>query len=297
VLVPGAGLGRLVFELAQRGYVVEGNEISYHALLAGSWVLNHSTRVGECELFPWVGGFSNHVRRTDQLRGVRVPDVCPGVALGEREGRAGLGGGDGGNGEMEGEGGGEGEGRGRGRGEMSMTASDFLLLYGDAAHAVCYDAVVTVFFVDTAPNLLRYVETIWNCLVPGGVWVNVGPLLWHWEEGGGPGGGSGVKGGREGEGDGDGWDGEGEGDEDVDGSGDGNVGKGRPKSGRKAQQGIAEPGSVELTDEEVRAVVERMGFRVEKHEVREAEAGYIQDPESMLLNLYRLSHWVARKVS
>lgn len=295
MLVPGAGLGRLVFELAQRGYVVEGNEISYHALLAGSWVLNHSTRAGQCELFPWVGGFSNHVRRTDQLRGVRVPDVCPAVVLkeetkGEREGEGEVDGEGEGDGEMDGEDRGEGEGRWGGgeRGEMCMTASDFLLLYGDAAHAACYDAVATVFFVDTAPNLLRYVETIWNCLVPGGVWVNVGPLLWHWEEGGGPGGGSGVKGGREGEG---------EGDENVDGSGDGNVGKGRPKSGRKAQQGIAEPGSVELTDEEVRAVVERMGFRVEKHEVREAEAGYIQDPESMLLNLYRLSHWVARKVS
>ncbi len=75
------------------------------------------------------------------------------------------------------------------------------------------------------------------------------------------------------------------------------MGKGRPKGGKRAQQGIAEPGSVELTDEEVRAVVERMGFRVEQHEVREAEAGYIQDPESLLLNLYRLSHWVARKVS
>lgn len=203
-----------------------------------------------------------------------MPDVCPAVAA-EGEGRR--------EGQGVGDGEGEGHGQGGGRGEMSITASDFLLLYSDAAHAACYDAVATVFFIDTAPNLLRYVETIRHCLVPGGVWVNVGPLLWHWEEGGG----SMREGdGREGEGDGDG-----------DGRGDESPGKEKQKGRKRRQEGIAEPGSVELTDEEVRVVVEKMGFRVEKHEVREAEAGYIQDPESMLLNLYRVSHWVARKLS
>jgi carnosine N-methyltransferase len=60
-------------------------------------------------------------------------------------------------------------------------------------------------------------------------------------------------------------------------------------------QGIADPGSVELTDVEVIALVERFGFRVESRESG-IEAGYIQDPSSMLQSLYRVSHWVARKV-
>lgn len=34
ILVPGAGLGRLVYELCKAGYEVEGNEISYHQLFA-----------------------------------------------------------------------------------------------------------------------------------------------------------------------------------------------------------------------------------------------------------------------
>ena len=42
ILVPGAGLGRLVYEISKAGYDVEGNEISYHQLLASSWILNHA---------------------------------------------------------------------------------------------------------------------------------------------------------------------------------------------------------------------------------------------------------------
>lgn len=42
VLIPGCGLGRLVWEFAHRGYAVQGNEFSYHMLLASNWVLNRS---------------------------------------------------------------------------------------------------------------------------------------------------------------------------------------------------------------------------------------------------------------
>ncbi len=62
-----------------------------------------------------------------------------------------------------------------------MSASDFLLLYGDAAHQETFDAVATVFFLDTAPNIIRYIEAIHNCLRHGGLLINMGPLLWHFE--------------------------------------------------------------------------------------------------------------------
>lgn len=58
--------------------------------------------------------------------------------------------------------------------------------------------------------------------------------------------------------------------------------------------GIADPGSVELTDDEVMALVEKLGFTIEKR-VSGITAPYIQDPESMLQNTYKASHWVARK--
>jgi hypothetical protein len=62
--------------------------------------------------------------------------------------------------------------------------------------------------------------------------------------------------------------------------------------------GIGEPGSFELTDDEVVRLVQRLGFTFLNHErtVPGDGTGYIQDPASMLQNIYRPSFWVARKV-
>ena len=58
--------------------------------------------------------------------------------------------------------------------------------------------------------------------------------------------------------------------------------------------GIADPGAVELTDDEVVALIDQLGFDIEKRESGIA-APYIQDLNSMLQNTYKASHWVARK--
>lgn len=69
---------------------------------------------------------------------------------------------------------------------FSMIAGDFVQCYREPAQ---FDAVCTSFFIDTAANPLLYIDTIYRTLKPGGIWVNVGPLLWHWDgkrrEGGG----------------------------------------------------------------------------------------------------------------
>ncbi|KAK0739702.1 N2227-like protein-domain-containing protein [Apiosordaria backusii] len=241
VLVPGAGLGRLVFELFLRGCVAEGNEISYHQLLASSYILNCCERAGQYTVYPWVHGFSNHRTRADQFRGYRVPDVhCMTETIREQE--KGV------------------------VGEMSMTAADFLCEYAKEENAGRFDVVAAVFFLDTAPNLIRYLDVIYGCLKPGGVLVNFGPLLWHFEgqmpnrsENGGH-----LKG---------------------DGGGGG---------GDNDMTGIAEPGNFELTDEEVMELVTKVGFQVESRETG-IEAPYIHDTESMLQTVYRASTWVARK--
>lgn len=152
VLVPGAGLGRLVFDLCLAGFNTEGNEISYHSLLASSYILNHCPGPRVHALYPWIHSFSNHRNRTNQMKHVMIPDTHPGTLLSVE-----------------------------GAGQMSMSASDFLLLYGDEHHKGTFDIVATVFFLDTAPNIIRYLETIKNCLVKGGLLVNLGPLLWHFE--------------------------------------------------------------------------------------------------------------------
>ncbi|KAK0651742.1 N2227-like protein-domain-containing protein, partial [Cercophora newfieldiana] len=154
VLVPGAGLARLVFELCLKGFDTEGNEISYHQLLASSYILNNCESAGQHTIYPWVHTFSNHQTRANHLRGYTVPDIHPATEIAR-------------------------VGRKHSVGQMSMVAADFLCLYGDSEHANSYDAVASVFFLDTAPNLIRYLETIFHCLKPGGILVNIGPLLWH----------------------------------------------------------------------------------------------------------------------
>ena len=130
--------------------------------------------------------------------------------------------------------------------------------------------MATVFFIDTAPNVIAYIETIHRVLKPGGVWINLGPLLWHWE---------------------------------------GRDPPKRKKSARLSDEvvGIDAMGAIELTLEEVLAVVEACGFRVEKRGVhgdahaegmapREVRTGYIQDEKSMLNYEYRAQFWVAVRI-
>lgn len=157
VLVPGAGLGRLVFDICRAGFAAEGNEISYHQLLASSWVLNHTAGPEQHALYPFALHFSNLHSRAQQLRQVRIPDVHPATAMMEADEETPF-------------------------GSMNMSAADFVVLYSSPSNQEVFDAVTTVFFIDTAPNLIRYIEAIRHCLKPNGVWINVGPLLWHFED-------------------------------------------------------------------------------------------------------------------
>lgn len=246
VLLPGAGLGRLLFELCLAGYSVEGNEISYHQLLASNFILNTTNRANQYKLYPFINGFNNHVNRQNQLQCVSIPDVHPSTAMNERT-NAGI-----------------------AVGEMNMTAGDFITSYSSPDSFGAFDAVVTVYFIDTAPNVIRYIETIHHSLVEGGIWVNVGPLLWHFEDR--------VANKHE-----------------IDQEGD-DLDEHEIKVNTSEPTGIAEPGSFELTNEEVLNLVQRMGFElVDKSSTPSVNGGYIQDPNSMLQHVYKCSHWVARK--
>lgn len=238
VLVPGAGLGRLVFEICRRGYTVEGNEISWHQLIASNWVLNHTENGETFDVYPFAAEFSNVSSRDDQLKVVKVPDLHVGSVIGASLSSEKL-----------------------SSERMNMRAGDFISLYKGSDFREQFDAVVTVFFIDTAPNLIRYIETIQSCLKEGGVWINLGPLLWHFEDRGPP---ATVA-------------------EKTLG-----IATGRPA-------GIEEPGSFELTDEEVRELIRQMGFDIEIHKLEEGTTGYIANSHSMLQSTYRSSHWVARR--
>lgn len=244
VLVPGAGLGRLVFEICAAGYDVEGNEISYHQLLASNYILNSAGDVGMHALFPWALNFSNHHTRSAQLQRVAIPDVHPAATLMAAQAETQS---------------------GKPYSErMAMTSGDFCVLYRQENYIDAFDAVATCFFIDTAPNVISYIETILNCLKSGGVWINLGPLLWHFESAPTP------------------------------AERDKQRGRVSSHNHSHGDDGIGEPGSIELTNDEVVALVEQYGF--EMLEQRSVGAtGYIQDSASMLQNVYQPMFWVARK--
>ncbi|KAK9475097.1 N2227-like protein-domain-containing protein [Dipodascopsis tothii] len=164
VLVPGCGLGRLPFELAANGYTAQGNEFSYHMLVASYFFLNHTTLAGQFRVYPFVGSFSHLRTHDDQLAAFAVPDVVPAAVF------AGLAADD---------------ADPAGLPRFSMTAGAFVDVYSDPAMA--WDVVATAFFIDTAPNVLEYIETIRAVLARSSAskryWVNCGPLLWHFESG------------------------------------------------------------------------------------------------------------------
>ncbi|XP_034548687.1 carnosine N-methyltransferase isoform X2 [Notolabrus celidotus] len=146
VLVPGAGLGRLAWEIARSGYTCQGNEWSFFMLFASNFVLNRCENVNSLTLYPWIHQFSNNKKSTDQTRPITFPDINPqSLPL---------------------------------TADFSMVAGDFVEVYNESES---WDCVATCFFIDTAHNVIEYVETIWKILKPGGVWINLGPLLYHFE--------------------------------------------------------------------------------------------------------------------
>ncbi|CAD6575410.1 MAG: hypothetical protein TREMPRED_001369 [Tremellales sp. Tagirdzhanova-0007] len=156
VLVPGCGLARLAMEIAARGFVSQGNEFSTYMLLASHFVLNQTTRRGSHTIFPYLHSFSNQPTTLNHLlRQVQIPDICPADVLGDGQG-----------------------------GAFSLIAGDFEELYGsegDEGQRGAWGAVVTCFFIDCARNVLSYLRIIYDLLADDGIWINLGPLLWHFE--------------------------------------------------------------------------------------------------------------------
>ncbi|OEL22378.1 Carnosine N-methyltransferase [Dichanthelium oligosanthes] len=153
-LVPGAGLGRLALEISTLGFVSQGNEFSYYMLICSSFILNHTQEVNEWTIYPWIHSNCNSLSDNDQLRPVSFPDIHPSSA-GITEG-------------------------------FSMCAGDFVEVYSEESQESAWDAVVTCFFLDTAHNIVEYIEIISKVLKDGGVWINLGPLLYHFADSYGP---------------------------------------------------------------------------------------------------------------
>ena len=77
VLVPGAGLGRLAFEIAREGFECQGSEFSLYMLFASNFILNNCQTVDCFKIQPYIHQFCNNLSSKDQLREIHFPDIDP----------------------------------------------------------------------------------------------------------------------------------------------------------------------------------------------------------------------------
>ncbi|KAG8991336.1 hypothetical protein FRB90_001390 [Tulasnella sp. 427] len=162
VLVPGTGLGRLAWDVAHLGFASQGNEFSHFMLLSSFFVLNRMNQVNQYTIYPWIHSFSNMKSSASITAPISLPDVCPSDLPQPSD--------------------------------FSLIAGDFTEIYsvtdedvrsGKITDKVSqegkWNAVLTSFFIDTAKDIVEYLRIIHQLLAPGGVWINNGPLLYHFE--------------------------------------------------------------------------------------------------------------------
>jgi len=148
VLCPGSGLGRLPFEIAKKGYICQGNEFSYFMLVGGNFILNRTQSIEMYSIYPYIHQVSNNLTSEHQLREIKIPDVLPSELPPNAD--------------------------------FSYAAGDFTEIYSE--QSASWDSICTCFFIDTANNVIQYIETIYKILKPGGTWINLGPLLYHYSD-------------------------------------------------------------------------------------------------------------------
>ncbi|KAI1915807.1 hypothetical protein LOZ61_001479 [Ophidiomyces ophidiicola] len=144
VLVPGSGLGRLAHNIAGlNGFEVIANEWSTFMNLAYRYVTSpKAAAANSSTVYPYIDWWSHQPTTEELFRPVTFPAV-------------------------------------------SIDPSSVVLVEGDFTREFekpCdngkFDVIVTLFFIDTARNILTYIETIHRLLKPGGIWINLGPFLY-----------------------------------------------------------------------------------------------------------------------
>jgi SAM-dependent methyltransferase len=140
VMIPGSGLGRLPHDVASLGNMeVTSNEYSYYMNLAYRYIETR-TISNSVKFHPYLDWWSYQPTPAERVAKVTIPDVPVNAS------------------------------------KVLMCEGDFMHIFDhETAH---YDVVVTLFFIDTAKNSLDYIDNINRLLKPGGLWINLGPLLY-----------------------------------------------------------------------------------------------------------------------
>ncbi len=130
-------------------------------LIASNYVLNLTKKQYEFTIYPFIHNFSNNFTDAQPFKPIKVPDVYPPALLPADS-------------------------------DFSMTAGEFVEVYAkqpsiadflmEYYYIEMWNCIVTCFFMDTANNVLQYIDVVSRSLKDGGVWINYGPLLYHYTE-------------------------------------------------------------------------------------------------------------------
>ncbi|OQD86770.1 hypothetical protein PENANT_c007G07814 [Penicillium antarcticum] len=139
ILLPGAGLGRLAHEIHKLGgFDVVMNEWSAYMNLAYRYISTRS-KPQSITFHPFADWWSHQATTADLERPVTFPDQLSDPSV-------------------------------------VLIEGDFTTTFAEQTGQ--YDLIVTLFFIDTARNLVSYIENIHRLLRPGGRWINLGPLMY-----------------------------------------------------------------------------------------------------------------------
>lgn len=165
VLIPGAGLGRLAYEVLRLGdhYHVVAVERSVLMTIALHNLLKHPVAPPSI-FYPYLQdpltNSPNHHRR---FTASSFPDLTPVLLLPPERRRSTK----------------EEEEEGGGRWYFSIENTDFTSLSQLPSIKGTFDVVATCYFIDTTVNVLDYLWAIRSALTDGGYWINLGPLKYH----------------------------------------------------------------------------------------------------------------------
>lgn len=186
VLVPGAGAGRLAFDIAlledldgskkRYPFAVEANDNSIVMAAATYHTLNNIISLSsgnednvKRSLYPFVAdSFSNEVATERRWEPSPFPDDTVVSQLKQHSSTKSV---------------------FTNSPELVYSVGDFVTTYASPAKKGVYGSIVTCFFLDTATNIYEYIFTVRNLLRKpksdsaeqreGGVWINFGPVQWH----------------------------------------------------------------------------------------------------------------------
>ena len=147
ILVPGTGLSRLLYEIAKLGFDSYGLEVSYYMLIISNFLLNENISKNQFLIQPYIHSFNNLYKEEDAFKIYSIPDENIK------------------------------EGLNKSSGKLELIPADFINYLKDKNNF--YEGIVTSFFIDTANNIIEFIELIYNSLKNNGIWINFGPLLYH----------------------------------------------------------------------------------------------------------------------